>query len=98
MINTPLTRHIYGTGYAGWAVQNLVSIVGYPWLKSPAQGAATSITAAVSPDLESHSGKALDSGTPVSCMISLLVLSTLSWGFWACFCQKIPGQGFATEG
>ena len=60
VINTPLTRHVYGTGFAGWAVQNLVSIVGYPWLKSPAQGAATSITAAVSPDLESHSGKALN--------------------------------------
>ena len=58
VINTPLTRHIYGTSYAGWALQSVVSVVGYPWFKSPAQGAATSITAAVSPDLNSHSGKA----------------------------------------
>ena len=66
VINTPLTRHVYGTGFAGWALQNVVSVVGYPWLKSPAQGAATSITAAVSPDIESHSGKSFNSGTLVS--------------------------------
>ena len=72
VINTPLTRHVYGTGYAGWALQNLVSVVGYPWLKSPAQGAATSITAAVSPDLESHSGKALEKDTQLICKVPLL--------------------------
>ncbi|CAL5229395.1 g12713 [Coccomyxa viridis] len=56
IINTPLTKHVYGGGYLGAAVKTAVGIIGYPWLKSPAQGAATSITAAVSPDLESHSG------------------------------------------
>ena len=66
IINTPLTRHIYGSGYLGGAIKSVVGVLASPWLKSPAQGAATSITAAVSPELESHSGKvaplALDSG------------------------------------
>ena len=57
MINTPLGRHIYGEGVAGHFLQTAVGILGSPWLKSPAQGAATSITAAVSPDLESQSGE-----------------------------------------
>lgn len=42
---------------AGRLLQTAVGILGCPWLKSPAQGAATSITAAVSPDLESQSGE-----------------------------------------
>ena len=58
VINTPLTKHVYGEGYLGAAVKTAVGIIGYPWLKSPAQGAATSITAAVSPELEPHSGEA----------------------------------------
>ena len=58
VINTPLGRHIYGEGFAGQILQTAVGILGYPWLKSPAQGAAASITAAVSPDLESRSGEA----------------------------------------
>lgn len=58
IINTPLTKHVYGGGYLGAAVKTAVGIIGYPWLKSPAQGAATSITAAVSPEMEPHSGEA----------------------------------------
>jgi len=59
VINTPLGRHIYGQGYLGAVLQTAVGILGYPWLKNPPQGAATSITAAVSPDLEAHSGEFL---------------------------------------
>ncbi len=58
IINTPLMKHVYGGGYLGAAMKTVGGIIAYPWLKSPAQGAATSITAAVSPDLESHSGEA----------------------------------------
>ena len=38
-------------------LKGIVGFVGSPWLKSPAQGAATSITAALSSSLETHSGK-----------------------------------------
>jgi hypothetical protein len=65
VINTPLGRHVYGEGFAGKILQTAVGILGYPWLKSPAQGAATSITAAVSPDLESRSGEACLALPPV---------------------------------
>lgn len=59
VINTPLGRHVYGESYLGSAVKLAVGILAWPWFKSPAQGAATSITAAVSPDLEAHSGELL---------------------------------------
>ena len=38
-------------------LKGIVGIVGSPWLKSPAQGAATSITAALDPALDNQSGK-----------------------------------------
>ena len=41
-----------GEGYLGAAIKTAVGVIGSSWLKSPAQGAATSITAAVSPELE----------------------------------------------
>lgn len=57
VINTPLGRHVYGESYVGSAMKLAVGILAWPWFKSPAQGAATTITAAVSPDMEDHSGK-----------------------------------------
>ncbi|BDA50602.1 Retinol dehydrogenase 14 [Coccomyxa sp. Obi] len=56
VINTPLGRHVYGESYVGAAAKLVIGVLAWPWFKSPAQGAATSITAAVSPDLEAHSG------------------------------------------
>lgn len=58
VINTPLGRHVYGESYLGAAAKLAIGVLAWPWFKSPAQGAATSITAAVSPDLEAHSGDA----------------------------------------
>ena len=40
-------------GWGKWAVNKL----GYFFFKTPEQGAATTITAAVSPDLDQHSGE-----------------------------------------
>ena len=52
VIHTRLTKHLLGEGL----LKGVVGLVGSPWLKSPAQGAATSITAALDPSLESQSG------------------------------------------
>jgi len=57
IINTSLSRHFLGTGHFAAIKQKAFGILGSPWLKTVPQGAATSITAAVSPDLESHSGE-----------------------------------------
>ena len=53
-ILTKLGRHAWGSGWG----QTLLAWVLYFIWKTPEQGAATSITAAVSPELESHSGAA----------------------------------------
>ena len=51
-ILTNLGRHQWGSGW----LQGLLSVLFFYLWKNPAQGAGTSITAAVSPDLEAHSG------------------------------------------
>ena len=67
VINTPLLKYMYGEGYVG----SLLKFVGgvaawFFYVKTPAQGAATTITAAVSPDLESHAGVCTDSASLAS--------------------------------
>lgn len=57
VINTPLGRHVYGESYLGAAAKLAIGVLAWPWFKSPAQGAATSITAATSPALDAHSGE-----------------------------------------
>jgi hypothetical protein len=56
VINTPLSKYIMGEGYLGWSLRQVFGILGWFWVKTPAQGASTTITAAVSPNLEDDAG------------------------------------------
>ena len=51
-ILTNLGRHQWGSGWGQW----VMSYMFYFFFKTPEQGAGTTITAAVSPDLDGHSG------------------------------------------
>ena len=70
-ILTNLGRHQWGAG--GWG-QWLMSYLFFPLLKTPEQGASTSITAAVSPDLEEHSGALLGLLLDASCGHTLMLV------------------------
>ena len=69
-ILTNLGRHQWGSGWA----QALLGVLFFYLWKNPAQGAGTSITAAVSPNLEAHSG-AHNAWTAVYATMAVKVLS-----------------------
>lgn len=56
---TNLGRHIFGSGWFMTAVTGVLGYVLSFGLKTPEQGASTTIVAAISPDLNSHSGAGL---------------------------------------
>lgn len=88
MINTPLGKHLWGQGWGSV----LVSIVGWPWLKSVEQGAATSITAAVSSDLEAHSGAKATTVVKSASLESNFAYKTMSCPFCSEKCDEQVGQ------
>ncbi len=58
-IRTPVQRHVFGKGgFLGYILDSIMYFLGAVlegW-KSPAQGASTTLVAALSPDLEAHPG------------------------------------------